>query len=109
MGDITCIFFVPMSTIDDYWLSFGTPTVARGRCARLQPSGGALIGCARNRKRKSFMHMGTDGGGVRNLHQLLRYNFKTSIAHLHKIQIVMMKPNLQFRGTKINSKKNAPA
>ena len=33
VGDITCIFFVPMSTIDDYWLSFGTPTVARGRCA----------------------------------------------------------------------------
>ena len=52
---------VPMSTIDGYWLSFGTPTVARGRCVRfvvfLQPSGGALIGCARNRK--SFMHMGT--------------------------------------------------
>ena len=49
-----------MSTIDGYWLSFGTPTVARGRCVRfvvfLQPSGGALIGCARNRK--SFMHIG---------------------------------------------------
>ena len=70
VGDITCIFFVPMSTIDDYWLSFGTPTVARGRCARfvvfLQPSGGALIGCARNRK--SFMHMGSGGGGAKNLH-----------------------------------------
>ena len=49
-----------MSTIDGYWLCFGTPPVARGRCVRfvvfLQPSGGALIGCARNRK--SFMHMG---------------------------------------------------
>ena len=48
-----------MSTIDGYWLSFGTPTAARGRYARflvfLQPSGGALIGCARNRK--SFRHM----------------------------------------------------
>ena len=66
MGDITCIFFVPMSTIDDYWLSFVPPTVARGRCARLQPSGGALIGCARNRK--SFMHMGTDGYVFRNFH-----------------------------------------
>ena len=56
---LTCIFFVPMSTIDGYWLSFGTPTVARGRCVRfvvfLQPSGGALIGCARNWK--SFRHM----------------------------------------------------
>ena len=78
---LTCIFFVPMSTIDDYWLSFGTPTVARGCSRRLGlapvarvrlgypegialldvPPGGALIGCARNRKRKSFMHMGTDG------------------------------------------------
>ena len=59
---LTCLFFVPMSTIDDYMLSFGTSTVARGRCARfvvfLQPSGGALIGCARNRK--SFMHMVPD-------------------------------------------------
>ena len=48
-----------MSTIDGYWLSFGTPTVAKGRSVRfvvfLQPSGGVLIGCARNRK--SFMHM----------------------------------------------------
>ena len=56
---LTCIFFVPMSTIDGYWLSFGTPTVARGRCVRfvvfLQPLGGALVGCARNRK--SFRHM----------------------------------------------------
>ena len=63
VGDITCIFFVPMSTIDDYWLSFVPPPVARGRYARfvvfLQPSGGALIGCARNRK--SFRHMGTSG------------------------------------------------
>ena len=78
---LTCIFFVPMSTIDDYRLSFGTPTVARGRSRRLGVapvarrhlgypegtalldvrSGGVLIGCARNRKRKSFMHMGTDG------------------------------------------------
>ena len=76
---LTCIFFVPMSTIDDYWLSFGTPTFARGRSRRLGlapvargrlgytegtalldvRSGGALIGCARNRKRKSFMHMVT--------------------------------------------------
>ena len=57
---LRCILCVPMSTIDGYWLSFGTPTVARGRCVRfvvfLQPSGGTLIGCARNRK--SFMHMG---------------------------------------------------
>ena len=68
VGDITCIFFVPMSTIDDYWLSFSTPTVARGRCARLQPSGGALIGCARNRKRKSFMHMVAGGYVFRNFH-----------------------------------------
>ena len=49
MGGITCIFFVPMSTIDDSWLYFVPPPVPRGRCARLQPSGGALIGCARNR------------------------------------------------------------
>ena len=57
---LRCILCVPMSTIDGYWLSFGTPTAARGRCARflvfIQPSGGALIGCARNRK--SFRHMG---------------------------------------------------
>ena len=56
---LRCILCVPMSTIDGYWLSFGTPTAARGRCAWfvvfLQPSGGALIGCARNRK--SFRHM----------------------------------------------------
>ena len=63
MGDVLllrCILCVPMSTIDGYWLYFGTPTAARGRCARfvvfLRPSGGALIGCASNRK--SFMHMG---------------------------------------------------
>ena len=63
VGDVLllrCILCVPMSTIDGYWLSFGTPTAARGRCARylvfLQPSGGALIGCARNRM--SFRHMG---------------------------------------------------
>ena len=31
MGDITCIFFVPMSTIDDYWSMFVPPPVARGR------------------------------------------------------------------------------
>ena len=55
MGDITCLFFVPMSTIDDSWLYFVPHPVARGRCARMQPSGGALIGCARNRK--SFRHM----------------------------------------------------
>ena len=50
-----------MSTIDGYWLSFGTHIAARGRCARfvviLLPSGGAVIGCARNRK--SFRHMVT--------------------------------------------------
>ena len=63
MGDVLllrCILCVPMSTIDGYWLSFGTPTAARGRCARFlvfpQPLGSALIGCARNRK--SFRHMG---------------------------------------------------
>ena len=39
MGDITCIFFVPMSTIDDYWSMFVPPSAARGRCARLRPSG----------------------------------------------------------------------
>ena len=62
VGDVLllrCILFVPMSTIDGYWLSFGTTTAARGRCARfvvfLRPSGGALIGCARNRK--PFRHM----------------------------------------------------
>ena len=63
VGDVLlllrCILCVPMSTIDGYWLSFGTPTAARGRCARfvmfLQPLGSALIGCARNRK--SFRHM----------------------------------------------------
>ena len=49
VGDITCIFFVPMSTIDDSWLYFVIPPVPRGRCAQLQPSRGALIGCARNR------------------------------------------------------------
>ena len=27
---LRCILCVPMSTIDGYWLSFGTPTVARG-------------------------------------------------------------------------------
>ena len=56
---LRCILCVPMSTIDGYWLSLGTPTAARGRCAQfvvfLQPSGGALNGCARNRK--SFRHM----------------------------------------------------
>ena len=31
VGDITCIFFVPMSTIDDYWSMFVPPPVARGR------------------------------------------------------------------------------
>ena len=31
VGDITCIFFVPMSTIDDSWLSFVPPPIARGR------------------------------------------------------------------------------
>ena len=63
MGDVLllmCILCVPMSTIDGYWLSFGTSTAARGRCAQflvfLQPPGSALIGCARNRK--SFRHMG---------------------------------------------------
>ena len=30
VGDITCIFFVPMSTIDDSWLSFVPPPVTRG-------------------------------------------------------------------------------
>ena len=33
VGDVLllrCILFVPMSTIDGYWLSFGTPTAARG-------------------------------------------------------------------------------
>ena len=56
MGDVLlrCILCVPMSSIDGYWLSFGTPAAARGRFARfvvfLRPSGGALIGCARNRK-----------------------------------------------------------
>ena len=35
VGDITCIFFAPMSTIDDSWLSFVPPPVARGRCARI--------------------------------------------------------------------------
>ena len=66
VGDVLllrCILCVPMSTIDGYWLSFGTPTVARGRCVRfvvfLQPSGSTLIGSARNRNRKSFMHMVT--------------------------------------------------
>ena len=72
---LTCIFFVPMSTIDGYSLSLGTTTVARGRCARfvlfLRPSGGALIGCARNRNRKSFMHMGPGEGGAKNLLLLL--------------------------------------
>ena len=45
VGAITCIFFVPMSTIDDSWLSFVPPPVARGASvthARLQPPGGAL-------------------------------------------------------------------
>ena len=63
VGDVLlllrCILCVPMSTIDGYWLSFGTPPVARGRCARFvvfpPPLGSALIGCARNRK--SFRHM----------------------------------------------------
>ena len=65
VGDVLllrCILCVPMSTIDGYWLSFGTPTAARGRCARflvfLQPLGSALIGCARNRK--SFRHMASE-------------------------------------------------
>ena len=31
VGAITCIFFVPMSTIDDYWSMFVPPPVARGR------------------------------------------------------------------------------
>ena len=64
MGDVLllrCILCVPMSTIDGYWLSFGTPTTARGRCARflvfLLPPGSVLVGCTRNRK--SFRNMGT--------------------------------------------------
>ena len=31
VGDITCIFFVPMSTIVDYWSMLVPPPVARGR------------------------------------------------------------------------------
>ena len=31
VGDITCVFVVPMSTIDDYWSMFVPPPVARGR------------------------------------------------------------------------------
>ena len=31
VGDITCILFVPMSAIDDSWLSFVPPPVPRGR------------------------------------------------------------------------------
>ena len=40
VGDITCIFFVPMSAIDDSWLSFVPPPVARGRLG--YPEGTAL-------------------------------------------------------------------
>ena len=52
MGDITCIFVVPMSTIDDYWSMFVPPPVARGRLRRTlgyDRQGalcGDLIGCA---------------------------------------------------------------
>ena len=45
VGDITCIFFVPMSTIVDYWSMLVPPPVARGAYvthARLPPPGGAL-------------------------------------------------------------------
>ena len=31
VGDITCLFFVPMSIIDDYWSMLVPPPVARGR------------------------------------------------------------------------------
>ena len=54
VGDITCLFFVPMSTIFmreqaargaligcAHPTSFMREQAARGRCARLQPSGGA--------------------------------------------------------------------
>ena len=58
VGVITCIFFVPMSTIDDSWLYFVPPPVARGalrlRMTALRSATttrGALIGCARNRGR----------------------------------------------------------
>ena len=49
MGDITCIFFVPMSTIVDHWSKLVPPPVARGAYvthAPIPPPGGALIGCA---------------------------------------------------------------
>ena len=70
-----------MSTIDGYWLSFGTITAARGRCARfwvfLQPSGSALIGCARNRK--SFRHMGT---GIKDSEPYVYY-YRSVLPHFH--------------------------
>ena len=63
MGDVLLLRYilcVPISTIDGYWLPFGTPPAAMGRCARflvfIQPIGGVLVCCARNRK--SFRHMG---------------------------------------------------
>ena len=45
MGDITCIFFVPMSTIVDHWSKLVPPPVARGAYvthAPIPPPGGAL-------------------------------------------------------------------
>ena len=40
VGDITCIFFVPMSPIDDSWLTLVPRPVARGRLG--YPEGTAL-------------------------------------------------------------------
>ena len=45
VGDITCIFFVPMSTIVDHWSMIVPPPVARGAYvthAPIPPPGGAL-------------------------------------------------------------------
>ena len=47
MGDITCIFFVPMSIIDDHRSLFVPPPVARG-AARCVAAAAAARGAPRS-------------------------------------------------------------
>ena len=58
---ILCVFLCPLSMATGYLsvLLQSLGGAAHGFLVFLQPSGGALIGCARNRNRKSFMHMVT--------------------------------------------------
>ena len=50
MGDITCIFFVPMSIIDDHRSLFVPPPVARGAARACAPRSAAAA-AARGRSK----------------------------------------------------------